>query len=1170
MATEVGSAFVTILPSARGFGRALNRQVGPAVADAGTSSGRRFASGFNAAGLGALKTGVFAGVTAGLAGIGAAASYGVKIAAQNEQAQISFETMLGSASKAQKFLGDLQKFAAATPFEFPELQTAASRLISVGVNADKVIPIMTTLGDITSGMGTGSEGVQRATNALQQMSAAGRISAEDLNQLRDAGVPVFELLAKATGKSTAQLVAMKDAGELGKKELGQLFKALETGKGLERFTGLMEKQSHSLSGLLSTFKDTLGQGLARAITPSLPVLKTALTAVTNFVGTAVNGVSQFATIIGPILKRFGPEIGGALAAIAGVAGAAGTFILLASAIGAVLSPIGLIAGGAGLLGAAFVRAYRRSAPFRRFIGGIGRTIRTDVLPALATLRDTLKGYGERISRALGSIDLSGGGELSAASFVAGLQAKLAGIDWGQVGVTVGTGIADALNAAGSVAARLTVAFTGLIDHVNWGDVAFAVGKQGLTIALGLVTGLLNVDMGSLFRFVADHWLAVLVGILTILFAPTKIFAFIGRTPLVGPLIERLLLGFRGAVRPVVDAVGGFLGRIAGAFFDGMASLFPRVGASFFAHLRNLPTYIRVLASEFLDHIAAMWNQVEIGLGAGAFQVGRGIMRVIRAIGGALLRGLDATAGRAFRGAFGIVSRLAGGIASGVGRAVGAVGRVSASVASATARGLGRAAVAAARGAVGLHQRLVGAITSGAPRALGAINRLTGGVAGRVASGLASAGRTAASHAASIVTAIARAIGSGVSAVAGAVARIGGAIKAAAAGFGDLLVSAGEDLVRGFIRGVGNMAGAAADAARNMASSAVESAKNLLHISSPSRVFMQLGAYVSEGFAIGIRQSATSAERAAAHLATLTREAVAGRGRGITAFVATENRALGRLADQRATVITRLAAATKSFATIQKQAAEAGATLRSGILDTANITQAPSGGAEGIRAQLAGALNAARTFTSNLRTLQRRGLNRTALQQLVDAGVQTGSGAATALVNASARDFAAINKLQGQLAGTAKAAGATATSALYDAGRAAALGLVRGLTSQKRAIERNMLTIANTMKSAIRKALGIHSPSRVFQAFGAAVADGLALGIAGGAGKVGGATRSLAAAATFTPSSVPRFGSIPAAGAGGGATYVRVQIGERDLTDIVRIEQDRRDNAFADGLTYRAA
>lgn len=284
-----------------------------------------------AIGLGGLAT-----------GLGAVGVMGLKTAAANEQAEIAFTTMLGSAKKARSFLGELQSFAAKTPFEFPELQTAASSLISAGVNAKKVIPIMTTLGDVTSGMGTGAEGVKRATVALQQMSAAGRITGEDLNQLRDAGIPVYDLLAKATGKSKAEVVKLAQAGKLGKKELGEMMKALETGKGLERFSGLMDKQSHSLAGLASTFKDTFGQNLAKAMEPLIPLIKDGLGKASEFLavqmpkasaamqkfitgmrdGTGAGGkfvavlkeavtigkgvLSTFAAIPGPI-KKFGVE-----------------------------------------------------------------------------------------------------------------------------------------------------------------------------------------------------------------------------------------------------------------------------------------------------------------------------------------------------------------------------------------------------------------------------------------------------------------------------------------------------------------------------------------------------------------------------------------------------------------------------------------------------------------------------------------------------------------------------------------------------------------------------------------------------------------------------------------------------------------------------------------------
>lgn len=224
------------------------------------------------------------GAAAGTAAV-AATALGVKTAASMEQAQIAFTTMLGSAQKADAFIRQMKDFAAKTPFEFGDLQTAASQLIAVGINSNKVIPIMTTLGNVTSGMGTGAEGVKRATVAIQQMTAAQRISAEDLNQLRDAGIPVYQLLAAALKKPQAEVAKLVQQGKLGKDALDAMMKALETGKGLERFSGLMDKQSRSLSGLWSTIKDTFSQGMADAIQPLLPMLKDVM----NWVGTKLPG-----------------------------------------------------------------------------------------------------------------------------------------------------------------------------------------------------------------------------------------------------------------------------------------------------------------------------------------------------------------------------------------------------------------------------------------------------------------------------------------------------------------------------------------------------------------------------------------------------------------------------------------------------------------------------------------------------------------------------------------------------------------------------------------------------------------------------------------------------------------------------------------------------------------
>jgi tape measure domain-containing protein len=343
-----------------------------------------------------LATAIKGTIVAAGAGLGAAAVIGVKTAAAMENSRIAFTTMLGSAKKADDFLRKLSKFAATTPFEFPELQTAASSLISVGIKADKVIPIMTTLGNITSGMGTGSEGIKRATVALQQMNAAGKISAEDLNQLRDAGVPVYELLSKATHKSTAEIVKMAQAGDLGKKELDQLMTLLESGKGLERFNGLMEKQGKSLSGLASTFKDTFQIGLANAITPIIPLLKdglngaingltvlmpkvsTGLTSVVSGITNLYNAVKPAVQAIAPLVQQF---------AGAWIQNARSSFDALVNAVKPLQAPLAEVGSALGTFARAILpvlieNGRKVAAVVQPAFASIAKVIGEQVLPAI--------------------------------------------------------------------------------------------------------------------------------------------------------------------------------------------------------------------------------------------------------------------------------------------------------------------------------------------------------------------------------------------------------------------------------------------------------------------------------------------------------------------------------------------------------------------------------------------------------------------------------------------------------------------------------------------------------------------------------------------------------------------------------------------------------------------
>jgi tape measure domain-containing protein len=223
--------------------------------------------------FGAVSVAAFGGAAVAAGGLAAAgAVLGLKTAANLETAEVAFSQLLGSAKRARSFLGELKVFAARTPFELPGLVDAARSLIGAGTAAKNVIPIMTALGDASGALGLDQERFGRVMTAVTQIMNRGKVQAEELNQITEAGIPVWSLLAKATGKPVPELQKLMQAGKLlAKDTLPLLFAQMRKDYG-----GGMVKQSKTLAGIWSTFKDTISLTLSDALQPLLPMLKTAL------------------------------------------------------------------------------------------------------------------------------------------------------------------------------------------------------------------------------------------------------------------------------------------------------------------------------------------------------------------------------------------------------------------------------------------------------------------------------------------------------------------------------------------------------------------------------------------------------------------------------------------------------------------------------------------------------------------------------------------------------------------------------------------------------------------------------------------------------------------------------------------------------------------------------
>lgn len=295
--------------------------------------------------LGAVLTGA---LTVPLVGGAAAATV---VAGKFEQVDIAFTNMLGSAARAKTLLGELQQFAATTPFEFPDLVEAAKRMLAMGFEADKLLPTLRIIGDAVSGIGGGSAEINRVTLALGQMQAKGKVSAQEMNQLAELGIPAWKFLADQIGVTIPQAMKLAEKGAI---EAQLAIPAILAGMN-QKFHGMMDDQSKTLLGMWSNLKDQFTLMLTDVGNAAIPTMKSILASfqpviegvralVSTFkdlpqpVQTTIFAVAGLAAAAGPLLVAFG----GLLAAIPSItAGAAALGITTLPALGAALGPVAI-------------------------------------------------------------------------------------------------------------------------------------------------------------------------------------------------------------------------------------------------------------------------------------------------------------------------------------------------------------------------------------------------------------------------------------------------------------------------------------------------------------------------------------------------------------------------------------------------------------------------------------------------------------------------------------------------------------------------------------------------------------------------------------------------------------------------------------------------------------
>jgi tape measure domain-containing protein len=385
MSVELASAYVQIIPSMRGFGGTLSRQLGTEGSSAGRAAGSTFTSGFSSILGGGVIAGAIGGVTAAAtnalagavsAGFGAAKAAVIDFNSTLQNATIGFTTMLGSGEKAKTFLDNLQGFAKSTPFEFQGLVQNSQTMLGMGIAAKDIIPTLTALGDSVASVGGSGDSLNQVILAFSQTMAKGTLDMGNMNQLLEGGIPnALKILAASYHVTTGEMVKMISSGKVqSAKALPLLIKGLEKGtSATAALGGMMDKQSTTFTGAMSNIADGATQLIAGAFKPLFMEVSSGAQAFATFLGSATvtAWAKQTTTAVTTAVAAF-HNVKAALAAAFTGGG-------VQNAFGAVSASIGGIITALAPLVPAFVTAATAFSPLKIAFQALG-----PVLPVLAT------------------------------------------------------------------------------------------------------------------------------------------------------------------------------------------------------------------------------------------------------------------------------------------------------------------------------------------------------------------------------------------------------------------------------------------------------------------------------------------------------------------------------------------------------------------------------------------------------------------------------------------------------------------------------------------------------------------------------------------------------------------------------------------------------------------
>ncbi|WP_293765805.1 tape measure protein [uncultured Aquitalea sp.] len=243
-------------------------------------------------------------------------------AGQFETLRTQLTAVEKSATKGGEAFKYIQRQAMNTPFQVTNLTQTYIRLKNFGLDPTK--GSMQAIIDQAAKLGGSQEMLERITLALGQAWTKQKLQGEEIMQLNEAGVPVWDLLSRAMGKTSAELMKMSENGQLGRDAIEGLMVAME-----KDAAGVAAQQMATWNGIVSNaidlwqaFLDDIGQaGLLQFAKEQITALTQALGRMkeTGELGQIARDIADALTALGKAALATGRFLVEHRDAIAGIA-----------------------------------------------------------------------------------------------------------------------------------------------------------------------------------------------------------------------------------------------------------------------------------------------------------------------------------------------------------------------------------------------------------------------------------------------------------------------------------------------------------------------------------------------------------------------------------------------------------------------------------------------------------------------------------------------------------------------------------------------------------------------------------------------------------------------------------------------------------------------------------